>query len=509
MQSTMPQEKVYIRRTAQMIVVLFAFVMTLLMFVSPGTAYAEGESIGADSVVTDESGAGADVEEPGGVNDAGTADRSSAPEESGAGDESSAADESGAGGEPVGADESSAIVEPQGANAPQRAEKSAPTEEVGAADDSEEVAIDDEMPVDKVSICHATASTSNPYVENEPAVDSTINPPLTGHGGHTGPLFEGIEDSDWGDIIPPFYYLDNESQTVEYFSGLNWDDSGQAIYYNGCDIPTQPEDQVVVPHEPEVHPAVCPDEVTEESVVWDTVTAPEDTEAITYGDVVEGDDHEVTITATLSDGYAWGELSGNWMKIDSSTAVWSYTLKSVVCTVTPPVDEAATPAVPVVHPATCTEDTIGETVWETVAAPTDTEAIDYSAVMVDGDHVATITATLSDGFEWGELSGGWNPGDDGAAVWTYALKSEDCHTETPPPTKPEEPTESEKPAKPTKSEVPAQSESELIPPKADDTTTWPGLVQTGGSLPFMMIAGAVALVLAGMTAVIAARRKEA
>ena len=60
----------------------------------------------------------------------------------------------------------------------------------------------------KVRICHATASKTNPYISNEPAIAN--NGDLQGgHLNHTGPVFPA---NDWGDIIPPYTYTDDERQ---------------------------------------------------------------------------------------------------------------------------------------------------------------------------------------------------------------------------------------------------------------------------------------------------------
>lgn len=89
---------------------------------------------------------------------------------------------------------------------------------------------------EKVDICHARSSQTNPYgpgLQNV-SVNSIVNP--NGHGTHDGPVFfPGA--SDWGDIIPPFEYGDNES-----FPGLNWDSDGQAIYFNNCQVPGDEDD---------------------------------------------------------------------------------------------------------------------------------------------------------------------------------------------------------------------------------------------------------------------------
>ena len=87
---------------------------------------------------------------------------------------------------------------------------------------------------DKVTICHATTSDSNPYVVNEPAKDGDVS----GHADHTGPVWDPTLKKlhvTWGDIIPPFDYV--EGGVTKTFPGLNWTADGQAILANGCAIP--------------------------------------------------------------------------------------------------------------------------------------------------------------------------------------------------------------------------------------------------------------------------------
>ncbi len=89
---------------------------------------------------------------------------------------------------------------------------------------------------DKVTICHATSSGSNPYTTNtvdESSIDEQNNRYLNGHGDHER------------DIIPPF----------GTFPGRNWDARGQAIWENGCKPPvetTTPPTTVVETTEPPV-----------------------------------------------------------------------------------------------------------------------------------------------------------------------------------------------------------------------------------------------------------------
>lgn len=82
----------------------------------------------------------------------------------------------------------------------------------------------------KVRICHATSAETNPYVEEEPAIAN--NGDLEGgHLNHTGPVFPA---ADWGDIIPPYDYVDADG-VAQIFPGYNWTPNGQAIWQNGCE----------------------------------------------------------------------------------------------------------------------------------------------------------------------------------------------------------------------------------------------------------------------------------
>jgi hypothetical protein len=93
---------------------------------------------------------------------------------------------------------------------------------------------------DKVTICHATDATSNPYVQETPNASGDVS----GHDDHNGPVWNSTmtNKDDWGDIIPPFDYLDGG--VVKHYSGKNWD-AGQAIWDNGCKSNTQPTDVTV------------------------------------------------------------------------------------------------------------------------------------------------------------------------------------------------------------------------------------------------------------------------
>lgn len=93
---------------------------------------------------------------------------------------------------------------------------------------------------DKITICHRTASYSNPYTSNSVAQSSVDGDGGNDHGQgdhfleHTGPVFypEIPKHTEWGDIIPPIPGVHN---------GLNWTEAGQAIYNNGCEVPAEPK----------------------------------------------------------------------------------------------------------------------------------------------------------------------------------------------------------------------------------------------------------------------------
>ena len=80
----------------------------------------------------------------------------------------------------------------------------------------------------QITLCHATGSRSNPYVQVTVDVASVLGD--HGHGGHTGPVFSPDLDKHvaWGDIIPAFDYGPGEQ-----YPGMNLAD-GQATLDAGC-----------------------------------------------------------------------------------------------------------------------------------------------------------------------------------------------------------------------------------------------------------------------------------
>ena len=81
-----------------------------------------------------------------------------------------------------------------------------------------------------VTLCHATASQSNPYVLITTDDDGVLGSGASGGNGH---------DGHTGDIVPPFVYTDNKG-VLRSYPGKNWDAAGQAIFENGCRPPEPP-----------------------------------------------------------------------------------------------------------------------------------------------------------------------------------------------------------------------------------------------------------------------------
>jgi hypothetical protein len=87
-------------------------------------------------------------------------------------------------------------------------------------------------PTHKVTLCHATDSYTNPYVEITVDVAAVLN---GGHGNHVGPVFDPTLTSQpkWGDIIPAF-----DLGPGEQYPGMNLTPDGQAILDAGCQVTT-------------------------------------------------------------------------------------------------------------------------------------------------------------------------------------------------------------------------------------------------------------------------------
>lgn len=179
---------------------------------------------------------------------------------------------------------------------------------------------------DTVTICHATASSSNPYVQETVDLSSLGD----GHGN------SGVNP---GDIIPP-------TPNTDFPSGNNWGDisglnaTGEQIWNNGCAVPTSesssssaPAPTTVTPTEPMHSTPDCTsqDETvtpsSQEGVVWN----PSGSTTLKPGD-------SVTYTASPAEGYVFP---------DGAQTSWTFTngLDTSKCTTgspTPPSHEQGT-----------------------------------------------------------------------------------------------------------------------------------------------------------------------
>jgi hypothetical protein len=83
-------------------------------------------------------------------------------------------------------------------------------------------------PDHKVTICHRTNSTSNPYRAITVDIASILQ---KGHGSHEGPVFDASlpEHTRWGDIIPAFDFGPDKQ-----YAGMNLTAEGEAVLAAGC-----------------------------------------------------------------------------------------------------------------------------------------------------------------------------------------------------------------------------------------------------------------------------------
>ena len=181
----------------------------------------------------------------------------------------------------------------------------------------------------------------------------------------------------------------------------------------------------VTPVAPQVNQAICRGGVLEPPTL---VLA--DTDGITYtadpeGPYVAG--QRVTVTATLDEaGVGWPDSMPGWTETGSTTATHEVTFDDVACTPVIPAD-------PTVTQATCTN---GEVTVPTVESGTGPTGVSYSfdpPGPYDGtrDTPVTVTATLSDGLEWGELPDDWTEASPTEATFAVELVGTTCDEVTP------------------------------------------------------------------------------
>jgi LPXTG-motif cell wall-anchored protein len=245
---------------------------------------------------------------------------------------------------------------------------------------------------EKVTICHATSSETNPYTQITVDQSSIINLDPNGHGTHER------------DIIPPF----------NGFTGQNWDAAGQAVWNNDCELP-EPQLEEVTPLAPTATEPTCdaPGDVTVPTVA-----------GVDYTKTVEADG-SVVVTAAAENGY---------VLTAGSTTRWTFGADELAqlpadhpdC-VDPP-EEVMPLAVAMTGP-TC--DAPGDVIVPTV------EGVEYTTTVHD-DGAVTVTAAAADGCV---LADGCPTEWSFTAAQLAQLPADhpDCVAVLP-PTEPEEPT---------------------------------------------------------------------
>lgn len=188
-----------------------------------------------------------------------------------------------------------------------------------------------------ITICHATASFTNPYVEITVDTSSTA---FAGHEGHTGPIFDGV-DKGWGDIIPPT----SDDGTINV-TPLNWP-SGQSILDNGC-VPSQESPPPCEEDCPSSPPPTTPPPTGPSAFVFSSCTD-------TFVRIVNGptnlaimvDGVETDYTAATGDIDLGQLANGTVVEVIGPFSTVFFTVANTNCSTTPP---TVPPSHPPFHP---------------------------------------------------------------------------------------------------------------------------------------------------------------
>ena len=129
---------------------------------------------------------------------------------------------------------------------------------------------------------------------------------------------------------------------------------------------------------------------------------------------------EVVVTATVADGFAWGQETSSWVQVNARTATFAVTLVAASCT-------QVTPAPPAVTQAVCANGVVSPP--SLVLATSD--KITYSVDPLNGfrpGSTATVTATLNAaGVGWpAQLPTGWTKVDNTTATHTVTFRDVKC-----------------------------------------------------------------------------------
>ena len=183
-----------------------------------------------------------------------------------------------------------------------------------------------------------------------------------------------------------------------------------------ADVPCTP----VVPVAPTVTSATC----AGGAVIGPSILLPTTT-GVSYAlepeELGEGtSDVDVTVTATLADGFRWGTVTAPWTRVNDTTARWTVTLTAATCA-------EVTPVAPTVTQAMCAGGVLSP---PTLALAT-TDKITYT-VAPSGQYApggtATVTATLAGtGVAWPDaLPPRWVRVNDTTATYAVTFKVVAC-----------------------------------------------------------------------------------
>jgi hypothetical protein len=268
-------------------------------------------------------------------------------------------------------------------------------------------------PEDRVTICHATQSRTNPYNQIAVAESSAVE----GHASHTGPVF-GPDVEDWGDIIPPI--------RPGLPRGLNWNAAGRAVLDNGCEMEPDvgPEPRAAIA---DVECAgTTPDEVVTVSNAADATEPATFTIRVngapvrTVGPIAPGETATVTLTGSPEDQVAVIEVVSDGEVIESA-------VETADCTPGPP-------AVAVRSSLDCADGAAEAALSATNNGPAPITAV----LQVDGTQVGpTVTVAPGaterrsvDAAQWEDQTVTARVLVDGAVVATYTV-TPDCEAPVP------------------------------------------------------------------------------
>ncbi len=240
---------------------------------------------------------------------------------------------------------------------------------------------------DRITICHATGSASNPFVQQQPDVDGILN----GHDGHPG------------DIIPAFDFLDNDGNSQQY-PGKNLDQLD--ILSDGCNVPDAPATD---PPAPEPAPTDPPP--TEPAPTEPPPTEPAPTTSV----------EESVPTTSVEESATTVPLSPPTTSVEES--VPTVPSGPPTTSVTSPLNPPVAPEDPAVLDSACADCPPGPSI-----SPADTAGIVYevepAGPWVPGQTVTVVARLVGSDFGFAEpLPPGWSSVDPSTAEFVVTFSS--------------------------------------------------------------------------------------